>query len=71
MSNQPKEEKLNIDYHSKRLMLKALNKHPTITKAAEELGISERQLYRWIEEYKVVRVKLYVVEGNYKIENTF
>lgn len=65
------DETLNLDYHCKVLMLKALNKHPTVEKAAEELGISERQLYRWIEEYKVVRVKLYVVEGNYELKNTF
>lgn len=64
-------ENLNIDYHNKRLMIKALNKHPTITLAAKELGISERTLYRWMEEYKIVRVQLFVVEGNYELKNTF
>jgi len=65
------EEKLNLDYHIKRLMLKALNKQPTIALAATELGISERTLYRWMDEYKIVKVPLYVVDGNYKIINTF
>jgi transcriptional regulator with PAS, ATPase and Fis domain len=64
-------ETLNIDYHNKRLMLKALNKHPTVEQAAKALGISERTLYRWMEEYKIVRVPMYVVDGNYKIVNTF
>jgi predicted DNA-binding transcriptional regulator YafY len=64
-------ETLNIDYHNKRLMLKALNKHPTVEQAAKALGISERTLYRWMDEYKIVRVPMYVVEGNYKIINTF
>jgi predicted DNA-binding transcriptional regulator YafY len=52
-------------------MLKALNKHPTVEQAAKALGISERTLYRWMEEYKIVRVPMYVVDGNYKIVNTF
>jgi transcriptional regulator with PAS, ATPase and Fis domain len=64
-------ETLNIDYHNKRLMLKALNKHPTVEQAAKALGISERTLYRWMDEYKIVRVQMYVVDGNYKIVNTF
>ena len=65
------EETLNIDYHHKRLMLKALNKTSTIALAAKELGISERTLIRWMDEYKITRVKLYVVEGNYELKNTF
>lgn len=71
MNNHAKQENLNIDYNCKRLILKALNKHPTIAEAAAALGMSERTLYRWMEEYKVVQVRLFVVEGNYKIENTF
>lgn len=66
-----KKENLNIDYHNKRLMLKALNKHPTVALAAKELGISERTLFRWMDEYKIVQVRLFVVEGNYELKNTF
>jgi transcriptional regulator with PAS, ATPase and Fis domain len=65
------EEILNIDYHNKRLMIKALNKHPTVALAAKELGMSERNLYRWMDEYKVVRVQLYVINEDFKIINTF
>lgn len=66
-----KKENLNLDYHHKRLMLKALNKNPTVALAAKELGISERTLFRWMDEYKVVQVRLFVVEGNYELKNTF
>jgi predicted DNA-binding transcriptional regulator YafY len=65
------EEILNIDYHNKRLMLKALNKHPTVEEAAKALGISERTLYRWMDEYNVVKLPLYVVSDSFKIINTF
>ena len=35
-------------------MLKALEKHGGNRKlAAEEVGISERTLYRWLEKYKI------------------
>jgi transcriptional regulator with PAS, ATPase and Fis domain len=64
-------ETLNLDYHNKRLMLLALNKHPTVAQAAKELGISERTLYRWMDEYKIVQVRLFVVEDNYELKNTF
>lgn len=47
------EEILNIEYHTKRLLLKALNKFRSKTKAYMALGISERQLYNLISRYKV------------------
>lgn len=64
-------ENLNLDHHCKVLMLKALNKRPTVALAAKELGISERTLYRWMDEYKIVQVRIFVVEGNYELKNTF
>jgi transcriptional regulator with PAS, ATPase and Fis domain len=71
MKTKNKEETLNIDFHNKRLMLLALNKQPTVALAAKELGISERTMYRWMDEYKIVQVRLFVVEGNYELKNTF
>jgi hypothetical protein len=44
------EEILNIEYHTKRLVLKALNQEETIETAATKLNISVRTLHR----YKVV-----------------
>lgn len=51
MSNQP--EILNIDYHRKRLILKALNRTATMPEAATMLGISERQLYNLKRDYNI------------------
>ena len=46
------EENLNLESHEKELIQKALEKHNNKRKtAAEELGISERTLYRKIKEY--------------------
>lgn len=48
------EESLSLEDKEKELILKALNKHSGKRKyAAEELGISERTLYRKIKEYDI------------------
>ena len=46
------EESLNLEDMEKELIRKALKKHNNRRKeAAEDLGISERTLYRKIKEY--------------------
>jgi DNA-binding NtrC family response regulator len=48
------EESLSLEEKEKELITKALDKHQGKRKhAAEELGISERTLYRKIKEYKL------------------
>ncbi len=48
------EESLSIEQKEKELIVKALSKHNGKRKlAAEDLGISERTLYRKIKEYKI------------------
>ena len=48
------EESLSLDQKTKELITKALKKHKGRRKdAAEELGISERTLYRKIKEYEI------------------
>ncbi len=48
------EESLSLEEKEKELITKALDKHQGKRKhAAEELGISERTLYRKIKEYKI------------------
>jgi transcriptional regulator with PAS, ATPase and Fis domain len=48
------EESLSIADNEKELIIKALDKHNNRRKkAAEELGISERTLYRKIKEYDI------------------
>lgn len=54
--NQP-EEILNIDYHRRRLLLKALNKAGNVEDAAKLLGISWRSVYRLKKEYNIVLEK--------------
>lgn len=44
-------EILNIEYHTKILMHKALNKYPTVNAAAQALSITERTLYRYIVDW--------------------
>jgi len=46
-------EILNIDYHTCRLMVKALNKFRTKAAAAKAMGISERNLYRLKKRYGI------------------
>ena len=46
---------LNIEYHTARLIVKALNKHKDLYKVAFKVGFSERTLYRKIESYQIKR----------------
>ncbi|MGN6417769.1 MAG: helix-turn-helix domain-containing protein [Pseudobacter sp.] len=48
-------EILNIEYHTVRLMVKALNSSKTKVAAAEKLGISDRTLYNLMENYNIHR----------------
>ena len=48
------EESLSLEEKEKELIIKALNKHNGKRKyASDELGISERTLYRKIKEYDI------------------
>ena len=48
------EKELSIAKSNISIVLKALEKHGGNRKlAAEEVGISERTLYRWLEKYKI------------------
>jgi transcriptional regulator with PAS, ATPase and Fis domain len=58
------EEILNIDYHTKRLIVKALNKSATHEKAAKALGISERNLFRLKKQYNIEKVQRYEIVEN-------
>ena len=47
------EEILNIEYHTKILVIKALNRSGMSCEAAQLLGISERTLYRYKKQYNI------------------
>lgn len=47
------EETLNIEYHVKRKVLKALNKFPTVEKASHALGLTARTLYRYKHQWSI------------------
>lgn len=54
-------EILNIDYHIKELIVKALNRTTSHEKAAIALGISERNLFRLRKQYNIKKVQRYEV----------
>ena len=56
------EKILNIDYHVRRMIVKALNLKPTYIEAAKVLGISIRTLYRKLDQYNIKKQK----NGKYK-----
>lgn len=67
-------ETLNIDYWIGQLCVKALNKYPTKRKAAGALGISVRNLYRFIDNYRIhrnpkKRIQYYIVEKTLRFTN--
>jgi hypothetical protein len=68
---QVKEENLNIEWHTKTLILSALNKCQTTKEAAAVLGMSERNLFYLKAQYGIERVSRYVVKDKFKIINTF
>jgi hypothetical protein len=47
------EEILNIELHTKILVMKALARKPNLTAAAEALGVSLRTLHRYKVAYKI------------------
>lgn len=49
------EETLNLNWHTRRLIIIALNRLPTIEAAAAALGISDRQLYNLKADYDIVK----------------
>lgn len=46
-------EILNINYHIRLMVLKALNTSPNTFIAAKKLGVSERQVYRYKKEFSI------------------
>ena len=54
MNNAGGTEILNIWYHKKRLVLKALNTCDTVQVAAEKLGISVRSIYRYMGDMEII-----------------
>lgn len=48
-------EDLNIRNNVRQLVLKALNKFDLVMDAAAALGISKRQLSRWIKDFEIER----------------
>lgn len=44
-------EILNIEYHTKILMHKALNKYSTLKEAAKRLRITEQTIYKYINDW--------------------
>ena len=47
------DEILNIDYHVRRMVIKALNKTKYVFEAAEMLGVSSRSVYRYMEIFGI------------------
>jgi len=44
---------LNLEYHKRRLCVKALNCTLSKNDAAHALGISQRQIFRWMRLYDI------------------
>lgn len=55
-------EILNIEYHTIRLMVKALNIHKTHAKAAAVLGMDERTIYAKKRQHNIKRI-----DGKYRM----
>jgi transcriptional regulator with PAS, ATPase and Fis domain len=51
-------ENLNIEYHTKGLIRKALAKSNTIKEASELLEITERSLYNMMARYSIKKAKV-------------
>jgi hypothetical protein len=49
-------EILNIEYHTIRLIVKALNRCKTMEEAAAELGVHSRSLYSYKRIYGIKRI---------------
>jgi hypothetical protein len=46
-------ETLNLEYHHKKMMLKALNKTPNINQASLLLGIERSTVREWIKKFDI------------------
>lgn len=55
-------ECLSIPYHQKAYLLKALNKGGNKKEAAKLMGISERTIGRWMDEFGVKRKVVFVID---------
>jgi hypothetical protein len=51
MTNMP--EILNLQYHQRRLLLKALNANKTKAAARRATGLTERTFFNMIDEYEI------------------
>jgi hypothetical protein len=47
------QEPLNIEYHIKKMLVKALNKTDNVSQAAQLLGVSERTAFRMKASYGI------------------
>ena len=70
--SQPAEEILNLDYNISLLCVIALNKYSTKRRAAKELGMTVRNLYRLIRRYNIKREgeywgKYFILETKLKV----
>jgi hypothetical protein len=64
------EETLSLDYHIRRLVLKALNKTFTKKDAAGLLGVSEKTLYLYGKRYGIradEKTGVYFIPNNKKL----
>ncbi len=65
------EEILNIEYHVKILLIKALNRHETHEQAAAALGMTYRNLRYLLKSYNVVKDRIngrfYIDESKMKV----
>jgi len=52
-------EILNLEYHHKILIKKAINKTQNIKEASKLLGLGERTLYTWMKNLNIKREKNY------------
>lgn len=50
-------EILNLSYHTRRLLLKALNSHKSKAAAARATGLPERTLHNLVKEYEIRKGK--------------
>lgn len=50
-----KGEILNIEFHVRRLLIKALNSSKTESQAASKLEVSKRTLWRYKKQYCIVK----------------
>lgn len=44
---------LNIEFHTRNYLVRALNRNDTIKEAAYDLGICERSIYKMLARYEV------------------